>query len=116
MPGPSEWTAPLVLAGLRKAFAAEPRLGELPTSFSFIVERAREVLRRDSPEYTALILRVSAPIGLSIREMCRQGYGWRRSRSELYRRSHNGAVRVAAALAADRVAMPAELLPAGTCQ
>src|SRR5258708_30122350 len=109
---PSEWTAALVLRGLRLAYAAEPRLDEASTSahpstsaqepalFRFVVERARDVLGEDSPEYVALVLRCSrsmraAPAaGLSIREMCRERYGWAGARSELYRRSNNGAGRV----------------------
>ena len=112
---PTEWTAALVLRGLRLAYAAEPRLDEPPALFRFVVERARDVLGPDSPEYVALVLRAStsaqhAPApGLSIREMCREHYGWHRSRSELYRRSGNGAVRVAAALTDQGVAVPAGL-------
>jgi len=102
---PSEWTAALVLRGLRLAFAREPRLGEEPTSFRWILERARSVLGEGSPEYRAITLRV-APAALSLRAMCRERVGWRGSRSELYRRSHNGAARVAVALAAAGVAVP----------
>jgi hypothetical protein len=102
-----EWTAALVHRGLRLAYAAEPRLDEPPALFRFIVERARDVLGPDSPEYVALVLRAAPVAGLSIREMCREKYGWYRSRSELYRRSHNGAVRVAAALRRDGIAVPA---------
>lgn len=123
---PSEWTAALVLRGLRLAYAAEPRLDEASTSahpstsaqppalFRFIVERARDVLGEDSPEYVALVLRCSrsmrvAPAaGLSIREMCRERYGWAGSRSELYRRSNNGAARLAAALTEDGIKPPSE--------
>jgi len=36
-------------------------------------------------------------------------YGWLRSRSELYRRSRNGAVRVAAALDRDGIVAPKRL-------
>jgi len=100
----------LVVDGLRKAFAAQPRFDEPPASFTFILERARQLLGKDSPEYVAIILRVTAPVGLSIREMCREHYGWPRSRSELYRRSHNGAMRVAAALQRDGVPIPGGLL------
>jgi len=107
MAGPPEWTPALVVDGLRKAFATQPRFDEPPASFTVILERARQLLCKDSPEYVALILRVTAPAGLSIREMCREHYGWHRSRSELYRRSRNGAVRVAVALTADGVAVPA---------
>jgi hypothetical protein len=81
-----EWTGQLVLRGLRLAFTDAPRFGQEPAQFRFILEHAREVLGPNSPEFTALILRVS--------------------RSELYRRSNNGAVRVAAALAAAGVAVP----------
>jgi hypothetical protein len=99
------------------AFTDAPRLDEPPALFRFILERARELLGKDSPEFVAMVLRVTPPVGSSIREMCREHYGWRRSRSELYRRSNNGAVRVAVALAADGVAPPAGLLavhkPAG---
>jgi len=59
---------------------------------------------------------IGRPIGLSIRAMCREGYGWHRSRSELYRRSNNAAVRVAAALRHDGVTVPPALLPAGYSQ
>lgn len=112
---PSEWTAALVLRGLRLAYAAEPRLDEastsaqLPALFRFIVERARDVLGPDSLEFTALALRAAPAAGLSIREMCREHYGWRRSRSELYRRSNNGAARVAAALTDANVMIPDRL-------
>ena len=109
MAGPPEWTPALVVDGLRKAFAAQPRFDEPPASFIFILERARQLLGKDSPEYVALILRVTAPVGLSIREMCREHYGWPRSRSELYRRSNNGAMRVAAALSDERIAVPERL-------
>jgi hypothetical protein len=106
---PSEWTAALVLRGLRLAYAAQPRFDQPPALFRFIVERARDVLGKDSPEYVALVLRVAPAAGLSIREMCREHYGWHRSRSELYRRSHNGAMRVAAALRRDGIAVPASV-------
>ena len=109
MAGPPEWTPALVVDGLRKAFATQPRFDEPPASFTFILERARQLLGKDSPEYVALILRVTAPVGLSIREMCREHYGWPRSRSELYRRSHNGAELVAAALERDGVPIPGGL-------
>src|SRR5258706_15652383 len=109
MAGPPEWTPALVADGLRRAFATQPRSDEPPASFTFILERARQLLGKDSPEYVALILRVTAPVGLSIREMCREHYGWPRSRSELYRRSHNGAVRVAAALDRDGIVAPKRL-------
>jgi hypothetical protein len=108
-----EWTAALVLCGLRKAFAREPELGQPPASFHFIVDHARKLLGADSRDYTALVLRTGPTPGLSIREMCREGYGWHRSRSELYRRSRNGAERVAAALQRDGVPVPPALLPAG---
>src|SRR5258707_992618 len=110
MPGPDPiWTPALVVRGLRLAFTDAPRLGEPPASFRFILERARELLGKDSHEFVALVLRVTAPVGLSIREMCREHYGWPRSRSELYRRSRNGAVRVAAALDRDGIVIPPEL-------
>ena len=110
MPGPDPiWTPALVLRGLRLAYAAHPRFDEPPASFTFILERARQLLGKDSPEYVALILRVTAPVGLSIREMCREHYGWPRSRSELYRRSHNGAMRVATSLSDDGIAVPERL-------
>src|SRR5712671_5908280 len=102
-----EWTAALVLRGLRLAYAAEPRLDQPPALFRFIAERARDVLGPDSPEYVALVLRAAPAAGLSIREMCRERYGWPRSRSELYRRSNNGAMRVVAALTGDGIAVPA---------
>src|SRR5258706_7111479 len=89
---PSEWTPALVLRGLRLAFTDAPRLGEPPASYSFIADRAREVLGEDSPDWAALVLRVAPAPGLSIREMCRERYGWHHSRSELYRRSNNGAM------------------------
>ncbi len=112
MAGLPTWSPELVLRGLRLAFTDAPRLGEPPASFRFILEHARELLGKDSPEFVALVLRVTPPVGLSIRAMCREGYGWHRSRSELYRRSHNGAARVAMALAADSIAVPDALLPA----
>jgi hypothetical protein len=109
MAGPPEWTPALVVDGLRKAFATQPRFDEPPASFTIILERARQLLGKDSPEYVALILRVTAPVGLSIREMCRERYGWHHSRSELYRRSNHGAERVAAALQRDGVPIPGGL-------
>jgi hypothetical protein len=48
----------------------------------------------------------TAPAALSLREMVRAGIGWHGSRSELYRRSHNGAVRIAVALRRDAVPIP----------
>jgi hypothetical protein len=66
-----EWTAALVLCGLRKAFAREPELGQPPASFHFIVDHARKLLGADSRDYTALVLRTGPTPGLSIREMCR---------------------------------------------
>jgi len=90
MAGPPQMDAHKVLAGLRGRSPRSPDWAKLQTSFTFIVERARQVLGPDSPEYVALILRVTAPVGLSIRAMCREHYGWHRCRSELYRRSHNG--------------------------
>src|SRR5258707_11669789 len=110
------WTAPLVLRGLRLYFAPPPRLGEQPGSLRFLVDRTRALLGPTSPEYVALMLRCAPVPGVSLRERCRERVGWRGSRSELYRRSHNGAVRVAAALRRDDVPVPAGLLPAGTCQ
>jgi hypothetical protein len=47
------WTAALVLRGLRLAFTDAPRLGEPPASFRFILECARELLGKDSPEFGA---------------------------------------------------------------
>jgi hypothetical protein len=41
--------------------------------------------------------------------MVRERYGWHYSRGELYRRSDRGAERVAAALTADGIAVPALL-------
>jgi hypothetical protein len=100
------WTAALVIRGLRLAFLA--RHG--PALPGFIVERAGEVLGLESPEYVALVLRTApAAAGLSLRAMCREHYGWARSRSELYRRSLNGAMRVAAALNRAGIAVPGRL-------
>jgi hypothetical protein len=104
-----EWTAELVLRGLRLAYAAQPRFDEPPASFAFIADRAREVLGEDSPDWAALVLRVAPAPGLSIREMCRERYGWHHSRSELYRRSNRGAELVAAALERDGVPIPGGL-------
>jgi hypothetical protein len=99
------WTAALVLRALRLAMTTQPNL------FRFVLDRARAVLGEASPDYTALVLRCAPAIG-GVRAMCREQYGWRHSRSELYRRSNRGAVRVAAALAADGVAVPDALQPA----
>ena len=112
MPDPIQWTAALVLAGLRMAFAREPEFGQSPAAYRFILERARTVLGERSPEFAAVTLR-AAPAGVSLRELCREHYGWRHSRSELYRRSRNGAVRVAASLNESGIAVPPALLPAG---
>jgi len=110
MPGPDPiWTPALVLCGLRLAYAAQPRFDEPPASFAFILERAREVLGEDSPDWAALVLRVAPAPGLSIREMCRERYGWHHSRSELYRRSNNGAMWVATSLSDDGIAVPERL-------
>jgi hypothetical protein len=107
MPGPDPlWTPALVLCGLRLAYAAQPRFDEPPASFAFIADRAREVLGEDSPDWAALVLRVAPAPGLSIREMCRERYGWHHSRSELYRRSNNGAMWVATSLSDDGIAVP----------
>ena len=106
---PSEWTAALVLRGLRLAYAAQPRFDEPPAFFAFIADRAREVLGEDSPDWAALVLRVAPAPGLSIREMCREHYGWHRSRSELYRRAKIAAKRVSTALNRDGVAVPERL-------
>src|SRR5258706_15855337 len=106
---PSEWTPALVLRGLRLAFTDAPRLGEPPASYSFIADRARELLGTDSLDWAALVLRVAPAPGLSIREMCRERYGWHHSRSELYRRSNKGAIRVATSLSDDGIAGPERL-------
>jgi hypothetical protein len=98
------------------AFTDAPRLGEPPASYSFIADRARELLGTDSLDWAALVLRVAPAPGLSIREMCRERYGWHHSRSELYRRSNRAAERVAAALQRSATPVPPTLLPAGTCQ
>jgi hypothetical protein len=113
MAGLPEWTPAMVIDGLRRALTAEPRFDEPPGSFHFIVDHARNVLGADSRDWAALALRTGPAPGLSIREMCREHYGWHRSRSELYRRSHNGAVRVAAALQRDGIAVPPELQTRG---
>jgi hypothetical protein len=116
MPGPDPiWTPALVLRGLRLAYAAQPRFDEAstsaqpPASYSYIADHARELLGTDSHDWAALVLRVAPAPGLSIREMCRERYGWHHSRSELYRRSNRGAVRVAAALERDGVPIPGGL-------
>jgi hypothetical protein len=98
------WTADLVLAGLRACLTREPRLGEDPALFRFILDRARDVL--GTLDFTALVLRCGPTPGLSIREMCRQRYGWRGSRSEFYRRSRLGAIAVAAALNREGIRIP----------
>jgi hypothetical protein len=116
MAGHPGWTAAMVLHGLRLAFAAQPRFNEPPASVTFIRDRAREVLGPDSLDYSAVVLRTGPARGLSIREMVRERFGWRHSRSELYRRSHNGALRVAVVFNGDGVPVPAALLRAGTCQ
>jgi hypothetical protein len=114
MAEPGRWTAALVLRGLRRHFARQLPLGER-VDFAFLLQRARAALGERSAEYRALTLRC-APAAQSIRELVREKYGWSGSRSELYRRSRNGAVRVAVALANDGVPVPTGLLPAGTCQ
>jgi hypothetical protein len=101
MSEPIQWTGPLALRALRLAMTSQPTL------LRFVLDTARAVLGEHSPEFVAIVLRCAPVPGLSIREMCRERYGWHRSRSELYRRSHNGAVRVAAALMDDGVAVPA---------
>src|SRR5258706_15203315 len=110
MPGPDPiWTPALVLRGLRLAYAAQPRFDEPPASFHFLAERARDVLGEESHDWAALVLRVAPGPGLSIREMCREHFGWHHSRSELYRRSNRGAELVAAALQRDGVPIPGGL-------
>jgi hypothetical protein len=96
----------MVIDGLRRALTAEPRFDEPPASFRFLVDHARTVLGANSRYYTAVVLRSAPAPGLSIREMVRERYGWRHSRSELYRRSNRGAERVAAALNRDGVPVP----------
>ncbi len=79
-------------------------------TFCFQNEKAaREVLGEDSPDWAALVLRVAPAPGLSIREMCRERYGWHHSRSELYRRSNNGAMWVATSLSDVGIAVPERL-------
>jgi len=102
-----------MLRGLRLAFTAQPELGQPPASFRFIVERAHAVLGADSRDWAALALRTGLAPGLSIREMVRERYRWHHSRSELYRRSGRAAERVAAALTADGVGVPASLANLG---
>ncbi len=106
---PSAWTPELVLRGLRLHFDKQPQFGQYPASFRFLLERARTVLDPRSLEFIALTLR-TAPAALSLREMVRAGVGWHRSRSELYRRSHNGAIRIAVALRRDGIPIPEALL------
>src|SRR5258706_3718539 len=110
MAEPGPWTAAQVLRGLHQYFAPQPRLGEQPGSLRFLVDRARTLLGPSSPEYVSLMLRCAPVPGVSLRERCRERLGWSRSRSELYRRSHNGAVRVAVALQRDGVPVP-DVLP-----
>lgn len=86
------WTAALVLRGFRLA--------------PFIAAHAREVLGPQSLEYVALMVRTARVPGRSLRANCRDHIGWPRSRSELYRRSRNGAERVADALNREGVAVP----------
>jgi hypothetical protein len=107
MADPDQWTTAPVLT------ACELALSSQPTLFCFVVERASEVLGKDSPEFNALMLRCAPPADVSVRERVREGYGWSGSRSELYRRSGLAAERVAAALNASGVAVPAALLRAG---
>ena len=105
------WTPTLVIRALRVAFSRAPRLGNAPAMFSFVATAALTDLGSRSPEFIALMLRARAiPAGLSLREMCRERAGWQRSRAALYRRSDAGAVRVAAALNAEGVAVPAALV------
>jgi len=99
MPDP-EWTGALVITGLRLAMTSQPTL------LRFILDTARDVLGEASADYTALVLRARPAPGLSIREMCRERYGWRGSRSELYRRGGRAAERVAAALDRDGIVAP----------
>src|SRR5258708_27864847 len=115
MAGPDfAWTGQLVLHGLRLAFTAQPRLGEEPASFYFIVEQAAAVLGERSPECNALLLRTGGQgVGPSVREMCRAKLYWHASRSELYRRSNNGAERLAAAFQAAGVVVPEALQTRG---
>jgi hypothetical protein len=101
------WEAALVLTALRLALTSQPTL------LRFTVDRARGVLGEHSLDYVALVLRAAPAPGLSIREMCREHYGWRGSRSELYRRSHNGLIRLAAALSRDGVPVPDALQTPG---
>ncbi len=110
----SEWTPALVLRGLRLAFTDAPRLGENPTTFAFLADRAAAVLGPNSPECIALMPRTGGQgVGPSVREMCRARLYWHASRSELYRRSRNGAMRVAAALQRDGVVVPEALQTRG---
>jgi hypothetical protein len=54
------------------------------------------LLGRDSPHRVALLTRARALAGgPSIRQICREGYGWRRPRSELYRLSNAAAAMLA---------------------
>jgi hypothetical protein len=109
MAEPGPWTAAQVLRGLRLYFAPQPRLGEQPGSLRFLADRTRELLGPTSPEYVALMLRCAPVPGVSVRQRCRERVGWFRTRSELYRRSHKGAVRVADALNRGGIAVSPEL-------
>jgi hypothetical protein len=106
MEGPPEWTGALVIHGLSLYFAPQPRLGEQTGSLRFLVDRTRALLGPTSPEYVSLMLRTAPVPGVSVRQRCRERVGWFRSRSQLYWWSNKGAMRVAAALAADGVPVP----------
>jgi len=106
MAEPGPWTAAQVLRGLHQYFAPQPRLGEQPGSLRFLVDRTRALLGPSSPEYVSLMLRCAPVPGVSVRQRCRDRVGWFRSRSQLYWWSNKGAMRVAAALAADGVPVP----------
>jgi hypothetical protein len=101
------WGPNLVLRGLRLALGSNPESVahlELP-------RLVHQTLEPRSPECVALMLRVAPPAGLSLREICRDHVGWSGSRSGLYESANRGAAKVAAALAEDRVPVPAALVP-----
>ncbi len=102
---PAGWTAASVMAELRTAMQRPvlhgplvlPEPDEAPVEPDMIA-RTEQYLGRASLARRAMMIVARPEVGISIREMCRQGLRWSRSRTSLYRQAKRGATIVAGRL------------------
>lgn len=109
------WTPALVMSELRTAMRRPvlhaPSWAKLPEPVEAaphldMIARTELYLGRKSLERTAMLILAKPEHGISIREMCRVGLRWSRSRTSLYRQARRGAKIVARRLNEDGVAVP----------